>query len=424
MNKLRATFILALLGLLGCGSQKHAGGNTSELPNAIAQVMLEDGAPARNARVFLRSRSYQPPLSLERVEAARLQPDHILSQNGDLSISVPDTGWWTLEIDADSQGVVVSFHADSLEILMGTVKLSKWGVLQGFVDTSGFSSGAWVVFPGQERLVLLSGDGQFLSANIPMGTGSLEVRKDAPSSSSVVWNQDFSLRSDDTLNLGVIRIPALDSIASAGLTQSLVDNFEDGDAISWLPWVSGDSGQFEAWHTSSDESLGGTSLVTSLNVTGNRGLGIQLDTLAKGHIAYLGCLFGDTLSTGLLGFCNMGLDFAPEGEGRDLRDLKAIHFRYRSSHYVRAHWVFLDTANPLQWYGKLYASLPSTSEWKWARINMVDLLPEKDTPVETDGLLWPDLASRARVFNLEMGGVQGESLDLWIDDVTLEWNPN
>lgn len=179
--------VAALLGLLAAGclfdtAGPRAGGGSSETTNGVVvgYVLGPGGAPAANARITLRPRSFlKDPASMKAGKADK--PGRKLAQvyadaAGRYAIDSVEPGdYWIEAADTGRLGALLEFSSGDRDTHhLETRVLAPTGTIRGSV-AAGSAAGAYVQIYGLDRVARAGADGAFAFGDLPAGRYTLRA---------------------------------------------------------------------------------------------------------------------------------------------------------------------------------------------------------------------------------------------------------
>lgn len=197
--------ILPLGVLMSCGNSDTAG-NTTEIENAIAVRVYNNGKPA--ARV-----SYQvlPSWFMADTASGVSESDFIYTgetdNDGWMHIDNHHEGAFTVQFFKDSNTIVSNYTINKLTpvVTIDSVALAKPGSIRGWVTLPKKAKYAWVYLQGISRVEKTDSTGAFVIDNLPRG--ELKLKAWVPEAEAIIAETQVTIPSKDTLDLGHVEAP-------------------------------------------------------------------------------------------------------------------------------------------------------------------------------------------------------------------------
>lgn len=257
--------LVATLALLGCGSDRTAGGTTgTEAGNALsARLSLPDGSPASGALVVVRPSGSSSPDDIARW--IRDTADAL----GDLSLRLPD-GSWTLEARWKGFGLRADLRSRVDQDLRDT--LVPLRTLTG--EILGVGAGTLVSLPGLGVTVLTDDSGRFRLDSVPAQQVPLAldglVSWSAPAETAPILVS--STKPGAIYRDGEILRPAGDGLVwevdASSVPEGPLVALDESDREVAARWSSARGGRFRFW-TERPLSRGSTLRLCALVSRGN-----------------------------------------------------------------------------------------------------------------------------------------------------------
>lgn len=206
LSKLLCALPLGVV-LMSCGnSETNPAGNTTEIENAIAIRIFEDGKPAKNA-------SYKVLPSWFMADTSKAISDDEYSYVGEtdsagwMRINNHGEGSFTVQFSKNSNLVVSNYTLDNLTpfVTIDSLALTKPGSIKGWVSLPKAAKYAWVYLQGIGRVEKTDTAGAFAINGLPRG--DIKLKAWAPEVEEVVAQTQVTVQAKDTVDLGHIEAP-------------------------------------------------------------------------------------------------------------------------------------------------------------------------------------------------------------------------
>jgi hypothetical protein len=185
---------------MSCDHTESAG-NTTEIENAIAIRVFEEGTPA--AKVDFR---VLPSWFVADTNEATTETEYAYTgetdEDGWMRIDGHLEGSFTVQFSKDKYSIVTSYTLDNLtpHVTIDSVALAKPGSIKGSVDLPDSADYAWIYMQGTERVEKTDRKGAFAISNLP--AGNLKLRAWVPKVQKFIAQTDVSVPANDTLDVG------------------------------------------------------------------------------------------------------------------------------------------------------------------------------------------------------------------------------
>lgn len=197
--------LLPLGILISCGNSDNAG-NTTEIENAIAIRVFDDGKPA--ARI---SYKVLPSWFMADTLNAIADSDYTYigetDSSGWMNIENHGEGSFTVQFFKDSNTIVSNYTLDNLTpfVTIDSVSLAKPGSIKGWVSLPKAAKYAWIYLQGIGRVEKTDSAGAFTISNLPRG--DLKLKAWVPEVENFVAQTEVSVQAKDTVDLGHVEAP-------------------------------------------------------------------------------------------------------------------------------------------------------------------------------------------------------------------------
>ena len=206
MKKLYNLLYFIPFGLLAaCGLGNDSAGNTTEIENAIAIRVFDDGAPAANVRYQVLPSWYVADTA--ETSAVKYIYQGTTDSDGWVHINGHKDGSYTINFTKGDSSIVLQYTLNNLnhEYTLDSAALEAAGTVMGLVDLPDSSDYAWVAVQGINTIVKTDSLGQFVIRKAPCG--NLIVSAWDAEELSAIGETSASVTSNDTIDLGLIENP-------------------------------------------------------------------------------------------------------------------------------------------------------------------------------------------------------------------------
>ena len=206
MKNLNKFLYLTTLGLIvACGTGNDSAGNTTEIENAIAIRVFDDGAPAANVRYEVLPSWYVADTA--ETSDIKYTYEGATDTNGWVRIDNHQDGSYTINFTKGKSSIVLQYTLNNLnhEYTLDSASLEAMGMVKGLVDLPDSADYAWVAVQGTNEIVKTDSLGQFVIRRAPCGNLTISAWDAAEQSS--IGQTSFNVSANDTIDLGLIENP-------------------------------------------------------------------------------------------------------------------------------------------------------------------------------------------------------------------------
>ena len=201
MRYASSLFFLISLGFLASCDHTESAGNTTEIENAIAIRVFEDGEPASNV-------GYRVLPAWFVADTNEAATDDIYTYSG----TTDEDGWmridghmegsFTVQFRKNKYSIVQNYSLDKLtpNVTIDSVALAKPGTIKGSVDLPDSADYAWIYMQGIERVEKTDRKGAFAINNLPVG--DIKLKAWVPQVQKFIAQTEVSVPANDTLDVG------------------------------------------------------------------------------------------------------------------------------------------------------------------------------------------------------------------------------
>ncbi len=206
MKNLNKFLYLTTLGLIvACGTGNDTAGNTTEIENAIAIRLFDDGTPAANVHYQVLPSWYVA----DTAEASTIDYTYEGSTdtNGWVRIDNHQNGSYTINFVKGKASIVLQYTLNNLnhEYTLDSASLEETGSVKGLVDLPDSAEYAWVAVQGTNEIVKTDSLGQFVIRKAPRGNLTISAWDAAEQSN--IGQASVNVSASDTIDLGLIENP-------------------------------------------------------------------------------------------------------------------------------------------------------------------------------------------------------------------------
>ncbi|WP_406539458.1 hypothetical protein [Fibrobacter sp.] len=206
MKNFNKLLYLVPFGLLvACTANNDTAGNTTEIENAIAIRLFEDGSPAANVRYQVLPSWYVADTT--ETGAVNYTYEGKTDTNGWVHIDGHQNGSYTINFTKGDSSIVLQYTLNNLnhEYTLDSASLEAAGTVKGLVDLPDSANYAWVAVQGVNTIVKTDSLGQFVIQKAPCG--NVTVSAWDSDELSAIGETSASVTSNDTIDLGLIENP-------------------------------------------------------------------------------------------------------------------------------------------------------------------------------------------------------------------------
>lgn len=206
MKNFNKLLYLVPFGLLvACTANNDTAGNTTEIENAIAIRLFEDGTPAANVRYQVLPSWYVADTTETGI--VNYTYEGKTDTNGWVHIDGHQNGSYTINFTKGDSSIVLQYTLNNLnhEYTLDSASLEAVGSVKGLVDLPDSANYAWVAVQGVNTIVKTDSLGQFVIQKAPCG--NVTVSAWDSDELSAIGETSASVTSNDTIDLGLIENP-------------------------------------------------------------------------------------------------------------------------------------------------------------------------------------------------------------------------
>ena len=206
MKNFNKLLYLVPFGLLAaCGTGNDTAGNTTEIENAIAIRVFDDGAPAAKVRYQVLPSWYVADTA--ETSAVKYTYEGETDTNGWVHIDGHQNGSYTINFTKGDSSIVLQYTLNNLnhEYTLDSASLEAVGTVKGLVDLPDSANYAWVAVQGVNTIVKTDTLGQFVIQKAPCG--NLTVSAWDSEELGAIGETSAVVTSNDTIDLGLIENP-------------------------------------------------------------------------------------------------------------------------------------------------------------------------------------------------------------------------
>lgn len=206
MKNFNKLLYLVPFGLLvACTANNDTAGNTTEIENAIAIRLFEDGTPAANVRYRVLPSWYVADTT--ETGFVNYTYEGKTDTNGWVHIDGHQNGSYTINFTKGDSSIVLQYTLNNLnhEYTLDSASLEAVGTVKGLVDLPNSANYAWVAVQGVNTIVKTDTLGQFVIQKAPCGNVTVSAWDSEDLSS--IGGTSAVVTSNDTTDLGLIENP-------------------------------------------------------------------------------------------------------------------------------------------------------------------------------------------------------------------------
>ncbi len=207
MNNYRKLLYLTTLGLIvACGTGNDTAGNTTEIENAIAIRVFDNGKPANNVRYEVLPSWYVADTS--KTSSVNYTYEGETDADGWVHIDGHQNGSYTINFTKGKSSIVLQYTLNNLnhEYTLDSAALETAGTVKGLIDLPDSADYAWVAIQGMGTIVKTDSLGQFVIRRAPCGNLTVTAWDVAEQNS--IGQVSFNVSANDTIDLGLIENPS------------------------------------------------------------------------------------------------------------------------------------------------------------------------------------------------------------------------
>ena len=206
MKNFNKLLYLVPFGLLvACTANNDTAGNTTEIENAIAIRLFEDGTPAAKVRYQVLPSWYVADTTETGIVNYTYEGE--TDTNGWVHIDGHQNGSYTINFTKGDSSIVLQYTLNNLnhEYTLDSASLEAAGTVKGLVDLPDSANYAWVAVQGVNTIVKTDSLGQFVIQKAPCGNVTVSAWDSEDLSS--IGGTSAVVTSNDTIDLGLIENP-------------------------------------------------------------------------------------------------------------------------------------------------------------------------------------------------------------------------
>ena len=206
MKNFNKLLYLVSFGLLvACTANNDTAGNTTEIENAIAIRLFEDGTPAAKVRYQVLPSWYVADTTETGIVNYTYEGE--TDTNGWVHIDGHQNGSYTINFTKGDSSIVLQYTLNNLnhEYTLDSASLEAAGTVKGLVDLPDSANYAWVAVQGVNTIVKTDSLGQFVIQKAPCGNVTVSAWNS--DELSAIGETSASVTSNDTIDLGLIENP-------------------------------------------------------------------------------------------------------------------------------------------------------------------------------------------------------------------------
>jgi hypothetical protein len=206
MKNFNKLLYLVPFGLFAaCGTNSDTAGNTTEIENAIAIRVFDDGTPAANVRYQVLPSWYVADTTA--ASSVNYTYQGTTDSEGWMHIDGHKDGSYTINFTKGDSSIVLQYTLNNLnhEYTLDSASLEAAGTVKGLVDLPDSANYAWVAVQGVNTIVKTDSLGQFVIMKAPRG--NITVSAWDSEDLNAIGETSASVTSSDTIDLGLIENP-------------------------------------------------------------------------------------------------------------------------------------------------------------------------------------------------------------------------
>lgn len=206
--KVSFVFLATSLCLISCSNNdvKKTVGNTTEIENAIAVRLFEDGKPAANVAYKILP-SWFVPDTLEAVSEDDYAYTGTTDSLGWMRIENHLEGSYTVEFENENNSAIASYTLNNLTpfVNIDSVSLVKRGAIKGWVSIPQNEDHAWIYIQGLSRIEKTDSKGSFTMGALP--SGEVKLKAWSPNVKEIIGHAIVNIPQGDTVDIGHVDAP-------------------------------------------------------------------------------------------------------------------------------------------------------------------------------------------------------------------------
>ena len=191
--------------LAACGTGNDSAGNTTEIENAIAIRIFNEGTPAANVRYQVLPSWYVADTT--ETSSVNYTYQGTTDTNGWVRIDRHQNGSYIINFTKGDSSIVLQYTLNNLnhEYTLDSASLEAVGAVKGLVDLPDSANYAWVAIQGTNEIVKTDSLGQFVIRKAPCG--NLTVSAWDAQDMGAIGQTSTTVTTNDTIDLGLIENP-------------------------------------------------------------------------------------------------------------------------------------------------------------------------------------------------------------------------
>lgn len=206
MKNFNKLLYLVPFGILAaCGAGNDSAGNTTEIENAIAIRVFNEGTPAANVHYQVLPSWYVADTT--ETSSVNYTYQGTTDTNGWVRIDRHQNGSYTINFTKGDSSIVLQYTLNNLnhEYTLDSASLEAVGAVKGLVDLPDSANYAWVAIQGTNEIVKTDSLGQFVIRKAPCG--NLTVSAWDAQDMGAIGQTSTTVITNDTIDLGLIENP-------------------------------------------------------------------------------------------------------------------------------------------------------------------------------------------------------------------------
>ena len=206
MKNFNKLLYLVPFGILAaCGAGNDSAGNTTEIENAIAIRVFNEGTPAANVHYQVLPSWYVADTT--ETSSVNYTYQGTTDTNGWVRIDRHQNGSYIINFTKGDSSIVLQYTLNNLnhEYTLDSASLEAVGAVKGLVDLPDSANYAWVAIQGTNEIVKTDSLGQFVIRKAPCG--NLTVSAWDAQDMGAIGQTSTTVTTNDTIDLGLIENP-------------------------------------------------------------------------------------------------------------------------------------------------------------------------------------------------------------------------
>ena len=204
-NFYKLLYIVPLGLIAACGVGRDSAGNTTEIENAIAIRVFDNGSPAADVHYQVLPSWYVADTA--ETSIVKYTYEGATDKDGWVRIDGHQNGSFSINFTKGESSIILQYTLNNMihEYTLDSASLEAAGVVKGLIDLPDSADYAWVAVQGTNEIVKTDSLGQFVIRRAPCG--NLTVSAWDAQELNAIGQTSTTITSNDTIDLGLIENP-------------------------------------------------------------------------------------------------------------------------------------------------------------------------------------------------------------------------